>query len=97
MLTFKSKLMKHVSISVIILLFLNSCEKVARAAITPDRCKKCAVIDDNTNDTLSTYEGCGAGFVDVEDDAELFAYSCIKSTNNCNISVSCTTWKKEED
>lgn len=89
--------MKYLTLSILILLLLTSCEKVAREVLAPNRCKKCAVIDDNTGDTLSIYEGCGADFVDVEDDATITAYHCIKNSYNCNVSMSCTTWKKEDD
>ena len=89
--------MKSLCLSAVLILILASCEKMTRAVLMPNRCQTCEVINDLDQEVLATFDGCGADFVDVEDDATICAFSWVKSTSNPYISVVCHTWKDEDE
>ena len=89
---------KKVLVAVATVAFLVSgCGYIIREIASPNKCEKCEVVDTTTGEVLSTYEGCGGSRTNVERDAELAAYSCMKATCNCNIDVVCTTWTEDEE
>lgn len=83
--------------SLAFVLGLTSCAALFNGAVLPNQCKKCAVLDINTGDTLQIYEGCGSENTRLEEQAKEYAYDMIKSTGNCNIEVVCETWRKDPE
>lgn len=79
------------------LILLSSCAALFNGAVLPNQCKKCAVIDTMTGDTLEIFEGCGSENTKLEENAKVSAYDQMKWTGNCSIEVVCESWRKDPD
>lgn len=92
--------MKYNTPLITLLLFiilLSSCASIFNGVVLPNQCKKCAVIDTMTGDTLDVFEGCGGDNTRLEESAKISAFEEMKWSNNCNIDVYCYTWRKSPD
>ena len=87
--------------NILIILFTSflfvSCAAIFNGAVLPNQCKKCEIIDQVTGEVLGVYEGCGSENTRLEEQAKEAAFDYIKSLNNCNIDVVCTSWKKDPE
>lgn len=82
------------SIPVLSILLLSSCAAIFNGAVLPNQCKRCAVYNTMTGDTLEVFEGCGSENTRLEESAKISAFDYMKSTGNCNIDIDCRSWKK---
>ncbi len=89
--------MKNLIFASITSLSLVSCAAIFNGAVLPNQCKKCEIIDQVTGEVLGVYEGCGSENTRLEEQAKEAAFDFIKSRNNCNIDVVCTSWKKDPE
>lgn len=76
------------------ILLLSSCAAMFNGAVLPNQCKRCAVYNTMTSDTLEIFDGCGSENTRLEENAKISAFDYMKSTGNCNIDVYCKSWKK---
>lgn len=76
-------------------LFLASCANIAKGLLLPNQCKRCEVYNTFSGNVLTTFEGCGATNVRLEECAKVYAFEQMKSYGNCDINVRCTTWKQD--
>tara|TARA_B100000809_G_scaffold257316_1_gene298664 strand:- start:2920 stop:3198 length:279 start_codon:yes stop_codon:yes gene_type:complete len=86
--------------TVILLLFftiLTACSNLFNGAVLPNQCKKCDVVNLNTNKILFSNEGCGSQNTRLEEEAKVKAYDLSKSNNLCDLEVRCINWKKAPD
>lgn len=77
-----------------LLLLMSSCAAMFNGAVLPNQCKRCAVYNTSTSDTLEIFEGCGSENTRLEESAKIWAFDYTKSNNDCNIDVYCKSWKK---
>ncbi|MCB9197924.1 MAG: hypothetical protein H6600_05645 [Flavobacteriales bacterium] len=89
--------MKNFLFVVTVGVLMSSCAAMFNGAVLPNQCKKCAIIDYNTGDTLQVFEGCGSENTRLEESAKEAAFDRIKSSGNCNIDVVCISWKKDPE
>ena len=83
--------------SIILLVFLGgltSCSNIFNSLVLPNQCKKCEVVNKNTNEVLFTNEGCGGNNTNLEEEAKVKAYDESRFGNLCDLEVICTTWKQ---
>ncbi|MFK7757687.1 MAG: hypothetical protein AB8B53_12225 [Flavobacteriales bacterium] len=78
-------------------IMLISCHSIFNSVVTPNQCKKCRVIDLNTNAVVFENEGCGGTNVRLEEKAKEAAYDLSRNGNLCNLSVECETWRQDPE
>ncbi|CAG5079648.1 hypothetical protein [Parvicella tangerina] len=88
---------KVIPISAVLLIFFSSCAAIFNGVVLPNQCKRCAVYNTLTGDTLEVFEGCGSENTKLEENAKISAFEHIKSTGNCNIDIYCKSWKKDPE
>lgn len=82
---------------IIPVLSLSACSYLFSAAVYPDRCEKCEVIDQQTSQVLYTEEGCAGDAANVEDRAKVKAFDLSRSGYSlCNLQVRCTSYAAPE-
>ena len=75
-----------------------SCASMFNGVVLPNQCKKCAVINRITNETLFNNEGCGSENTRLEEDAKIQAYDLSRSGYNlCDLEVVCESWRKDPE
>jgi hypothetical protein len=88
--------MKKLTFLIIISLGLTSCAQMFNGAVLPNQCKKCELINLQTNEVLFNNEGCGSENTNLEEEAQLKAYEMSRTNFNlCDLEVRCESWKKE--
>jgi hypothetical protein len=80
-----------------LILLLSSCAAMFNGAVLPNQCKRCAVYNTMTGDTLEVFEGCGSENTRLEESAKISAFEYMKWNNECNIDVHCTSWRKDPE
>lgn len=86
--------------SIIILLSivsLSSCSNMFNGMVLPNQCKKCEVVNQNTNEVLFSNEGCGSENTKLEEEAKINAYDLSRFNNLCDLEVRCNSWRKDPE
>lgn len=90
--------MKKLTIATFVILGLTSCAQLFNGAVLPNKCKKCELINLQTNEVLFENEGCGSGNTRLEEEAQIKAYEMSRSSFNlCDLEVKCESWRKEPE
>ncbi len=79
------------------LVLMSSCAALFNGAVLPNQCKRCAVYNTISGDTLEVFEGCGSENTRLEESAKVSAFEYMKSYSDCNIDVYCTSWRKDPE
>ena len=88
--------MKHLTFATILILSLTSCAQMFNGAVLPNQCKKCELINMQTNEILFENEGCGSENTKLEEEAQIKAYEMSRTGYDlCNLEVRCESWKRE--
>ena len=69
---------------------LGSCAYMARSVVAPNQCKKCEVINTDTNTVVWTEDECGGSVANMETRAKVEAYD-----RGCNHTIRCESYKSE--
>mgnify|MGYP003640112041 CR=1 FL=1 len=90
--------MKKLTFVIIISFAFTSCAQMFNAAVLPNQCKKCELINMQTNEILFENEGCGSENTKLEDEAQIKAYEMSRTGYDlCNLEVRCESWKRESE
>jgi ABC-type lipoprotein release transport system permease subunit len=90
--------MKKIILIVFGLVFLVSCSNIFNSIFLPNQCKKCELINLQTNEVLFTNTGCGGDNTKLEEEAQLKAYELSRGAFGlCDLEVRCESWRKEKD
>jgi hypothetical protein len=84
--------MKILIIVLLITLF-SGCANIFNGLVLPKQCKKCEVIDNYTNESVWSTEGCGSANTKLEEDAKIKAYDMNEAVSSFRYQVRCVTWK----
>ena len=84
---------------IILLLFITlcSCSNMFNSMVLPNQCKKCEVINLNTNEVLFSNEGCGGDNTKLEEEAKIQAYDLSRFNSLCDLEVRCDSWRKDPE
>jgi len=67
-------------------------------AVLPNQCKRCDLINLQTNAVEWSIEGCGSENTRLEEQTQIKAYEMSRYGNNlCDLEVRCESWKKDPD
>ena len=90
--------MKKILLFSMFTIILSSCASMFQGVVFPDQCKKCEIVNLQTNEVLFVDEGCGSDNTYIERDAKIRAYELSREGFDlCDLEVQCTTWKQESD
>jgi hypothetical protein len=88
--------MKKLIFIFILSIGLSSCAQIFNGAVLPNQCKRCELINLQTNEVLFENEGCGSENTRLEEEAQLKAYEMSRFNYNlCDLEVRCESWRKE--
>ncbi len=91
-------IVKKLSFLIACTLILNSCAQIFNGAVLPNQCKRCELINLQTNEVLFENEGCGSENTKLEEEAQIQAYQMSRNGYNlCNLEVQCESWKKDPE
>ncbi|MCB9360065.1 MAG: hypothetical protein H6587_00895 [Flavobacteriales bacterium] len=90
--------MKKLTFATILILGLSSCAQIFNGTVLPNQCKRCELINRQTNEILFKNEGCGSENTRLEEEAQLKAYEMSRNSSNlCDLEVRCESWRKEPE
>ena len=90
--------MKKIVLTLLAAGSLYSCAQLFNGAVLPNQCKRCELVNLQTNEVLFENQGCGSENTKLEEEAQLQAYQMSRYGNNlCDLEVRCESWKKEDE
>jgi hypothetical protein len=90
--------MKKLTLVSIVILCFSSCAQIFNGTVLPNQCKKCELINMQTNEVLFENEGCGSENTNLEEQAQIKAYEMSRHNNKlCDLEVRCESWRKDPE
>lgn len=78
--------------------FMYSCASMFNGAVLPNQCKRCELINLQTNEVIWSIEGCGSENTKLEEQTQIKAYEMSRTGYNlCELEVQCESWKKDPE